>query len=150
MNSYSKLATMLVVSFIVMYAVMFMNVDQASHIMFSYTRTYMSILMVSPMAVMMILFMWPMYKNKKANYGIIIISILTFGVSLSMLRNQTLIKDLQYMKAMIPHHSSAIMVSEQAILKDPETRKLAARIIKSQKREIAEMQKLIEHLEKEN
>ena len=105
---------MMSVSFIIMYAVMFLNADVFDHVMLSITRTYMTILMIAPMAISMMLFMWGMYQNKKANYIILTLAVVVFVGTLSMLRNQTLISDVQWMKAMIPHHSSAIMVSQKA------------------------------------
>lgn len=146
-SSYLKFAAMMAVSFVVMYAVMFLNADVLDHVMLSNTRTYMTILMIAPMAISMLLFMWKMYKNKVMNYIILGSSVVVFVVTLSMLRNQTLIADVQWMKAMIPHHSSAIMVSQKANLKDPEAVKLAEEIIEAQKREIAQMKKIIYRLE---
>lgn len=148
-KSYVKFAAMMAVSFVIMYAVMFLNADLFEHVMLSTTRTYMTILMVAPMAISMILFMWGMYENKKANYIILVSAAIIFVGTLTMLRNQTLIADVQWMKAMIPHHSSAIMVSQKAHLKDPEAQKLAQDIIEAQKREIAQMQDMIKRLEAE-
>jgi uncharacterized protein (DUF305 family) len=138
---------MMAVSFVIMYAVMFLNADLFEHVMLSNTRTYMTILMVSPMAISMMLFMWDMYENKKLNYIILGSAVILFIGTLTMLRNQTLIADVQWMKAMIPHHSSAIMVSQKAHLQDPEAQKLAQDIIEAQKREIAQMQEMIKRLE---
>lgn len=137
----------MVVSFIIMYAVMFANVASTDHIMFSSMRTYMTILMVAPMAISMMLFMWSMYENKKLNMVIIGVSVVIFSVTFYMMRNQTGISDIDYMKGMIPHHSSAILTSEESDLKDPETKKLAEEIIKAQKEEIALMKDLIDKLE---
>ena len=47
---------------------------------------------------------------------------------------------------MIPHHSIAILTSENASLTDPEVKQLAMRIIEAQRQEIAEMQALLERL----
>lgn len=146
-SSYLKFTAMMAVSFVVMYAVMFLNADVFDHVMLSTTRTYMTILMIAPMAVSMLLFMWKMYKNKVVNYIILGASVIVFTSTLFMLRNQTLIADVQWMKAMIPHHSSAIMVSQKAHLEDPEAIKLAEEIIEAQKREIAQMKKMIDRLE---
>jgi len=134
-------------SFVIMYAVMFLNADVFDHVMLSTMRTYMTILMIAPMAIVMLLYMWGMYKNKAANMAILVVSVLVFGGTYYMMRNQTGISDIQYMKGMIPHHSSAILTSQKANLKDPETKKLAEEIIKAQKKEIAQMKKLIERLE---
>lgn len=146
-NHYIKFALMMTVSFVIMYAVMFLNADVWDHVMLSVTRTYMTILMIAPMAISMMLFMWGMYKNKALNYIILGVAALVFVATLTMLRQQTLISDVQWMKAMIPHHSSAIMVSQKAHLKDPEAIKLAEEIIEAQEREIAQMKKMIYRLE---
>ena len=149
-SNYGKFAIMLGTSFIIMYAVMFLNADVFDHLMLSYTRTYMTILMVAPMAFTMLLFMWGMYTNRKMNFIILGLSIIIFIIALVGLRQQTFIGDEQWMKAMIPHHSSAIMVSQKAHLKDPEAIKLAEEIIEAQEREIAKMKKMIYRLEQGN
>ncbi len=146
-GSYKKFGLMMLVSFVIMYGVMFLNADVWGHVMLSTTRTYMTILMIAPMAISMMLFMWGMYENKKVNYIILTLAAVIFISTLTMLRQQTFIADVQWMKAMIPHHSSAIMVSQKAHLKDPEAIKLAEEIIEAQKREIAQMKKMINRLE---
>ena len=146
-GQYGKFALMMATSFVIMYAVMFLNVDRFGHVMLSPTRTYMTLLMIAPMAVTMMLFMWGMYKKKLWNYAILGVAVVTFAFCYAGLREQWFISDVQWMKAMIPHHSSAIMVSEKAHLKDPEAIKLAEEIIKAQEKEIAEMQRMIYRLE---
>ena len=146
-NNYLKFGLMMIVSFIIMYAVMFANVASTGHIMLSSMRTYMTILMVAPMAVSMMLFMWGMYENKKLNKVIIGLSVIIFAVTFYMMRTQAGISDVDYMKGMIPHHSSAILTSQESDLKDPETKKLAEEIIKAQEKEIALMKELITKLE---
>lgn len=146
--TYKKFSIMMIISFLIMYIVMFLNIDQFSHYHTSTTRIYMALLMVAPMAVVMMLMMGKMYPNKKLNTGIIVTAIVVFVITLIGLRTQTPIGDVQYMKAMIPHHSSAILVSKEANLKDPEVRKLAEQIIQSQVKEIAEMNALLEKLNK--
>jgi uncharacterized protein (DUF305 family) len=146
-KNYLQFALMMAVSFVIMYGVMFLNADVWDHVMLSTTRTYMTILMIAPMAISMLIFMWRMYKNKVLNYVILSTSVIVFAATLAMLRQQTLISDVQWMKAMIPHHSSAIMVSQKAHLKDPEAIKLAEDIIKAQKKEIAQMKDMIQRLE---
>jgi uncharacterized protein (DUF305 family) len=51
------------------------------------------------------------------------------------------------MKAMIPHHSIAILTSRRAQISDPRVRQLADEIIAAQEREIAQMEALIADLE---
>ena len=145
--SYRKFAVMMVISFVVMYGVMFLNMDSLAHYHTSATRIYMALLMLAPMAVIMLLLMGKMYPNKRLNGVIMLLSVVLFGVVLAALRTQTPISDVQYMKAMIPHHSSAIMVSKQANLKDPEVKKLSEGIIQSQEKEIAEMEAMLQRLD---
>jgi uncharacterized protein (DUF305 family) len=145
-KAYSQLLVMLLVSFVIMYAVMFLNVDQTDHIYFSLTRTYMSLLMVSPMAVLMLVLMAKMFPDKRSNLIVVIVSVAVFALALAFLRTQTPIEDEQYMKAMIPHHSSAIMVSKHATIKDPEVKRLSEQIIKSQEEEIAQMKQILERM----
>lgn len=147
-NHYSKLLIMQVISFVIMYLVMFLNVESTDHIYLSATRFYMASLMVSPMALIMILMMEMMYKNKNLNRIIVFVSIAVFVIALVGLRKQLVVSDEQYMKAMIPHHSSAIMTSKNANLQDPEVQKLAESIIKAQEEEIAKMKAALERLEK--
>tara|TARA_R110002072_G_scaffold62303_1_gene156078 strand:- start:755 stop:1210 length:456 start_codon:yes stop_codon:yes gene_type:complete len=150
MNKYLKFALMIATSFVIMYAIMFLNAASIDHVMLSTMRTYMTLLMIAPMAVVMLLYMWGMYKNKKLNALILAVSILGFGAVYYMMRNQIGISDVQYMKAMIPHHSSAILTSENADLQDPETKKLAEDIIALQKEEIALMKEYLERIKKNN
>ncbi|MFF5382914.1 DUF305 domain-containing protein [Pedobacter suwonensis] len=142
-SPYKRFLFMLATSFIIMYGIMFLNVDEANHIYLSTTRAYMAILMVSAMAITMLLMMGKMYQNKTLNRVIFGSSFLVFVVALTCLRQQIFVGDVQYMKAMIPHHSSAILTSENANIKDPEVRKLANGIIEAQKKEIAEMKAIL-------
>lgn len=147
-NGYKKLPLILFASLCIMYLIMFLNVDQGSDIFFSLTRLYMSVLMVSSMSILMVLTMRGMYDNRRSNYLIVFGSLLAFIVSLVFLRNQTPIADVQYMKAMIPHHSSAIMTSKHAHLKDPEVKALADKIMQSQREEINQMEDLLRKLDR--
>ncbi len=143
MNNYHKLLIMLAVSFLVMYVVMFLNIVDLGHIYFSMTRVYMALLMVCPMALMMLFLMGRMYGNKKLNSAIIVVAVVVFIIALTFLRTQTFVDDSQYMKAMIPHHSSAIMTSENADIEDAEVKELAEQIIITQKEEIKIMKELL-------
>jgi hypothetical protein len=150
MNPYLRFGLMMLVSFVVMYAVMFFNIDVIDHAMLSPTRTYMTLLMIAPMVVIMMGFMWSMYQNKVVNYAILGTAVVVGVLCWFGLRQQVFVADVQWMKAMIPHHSSAIMVSERAELKDPEARALAEEIIEAQEREIAQMKKMIYRLEQQD
>ncbi|PZD78271.1 DUF305 domain-containing protein [Mesonia sp. K7] len=145
---YNTFFLMLLVSFLMMYSIMFLNVFEFNHIYLSTTRTYMTFLMVAPMALSMLFFMRKMYHNKTKNIAIIISSIAVFVLCLFGLRAQKPIKDIQWMKAMIPHHSSAILTSTYADIQDPEVKKLAEEIIVAQEKEIKQMKEMIKRLEK--
>ena len=143
-GNYKKFIVMMVVSYIIMYIIMFLNIIEIQHYHTNISRIYMTLLMISAMAMVMILMMGKMYPDKKINMGIITVSVVVFGATLFALRGQTPIGDVQYMKAVIPHHSSAILTSERANIQDPEVKKLAEEIIKAQRKEIAEMEAMIE------
>ena len=134
-------------SFVVMYGLMFINLAQIDHFMLSTTRTYMSLCMVAAMAIIMMSYMLSMYKNTRLNIAILVGSGVIFVAALAMLRTQTFISDEEWMHGMIPHHSSAIMTSQNADLQDPEAQQLAREIIEAQKREIAEMKRMLHRLE---
>lgn len=146
-KNYKKLLLSLAASFLIMYLVMFLNVVDFGHIYFSLTRLYMALLMVSAMALLMVFFMRAMYTNKKFNLIIVISSVLVFALALLFLRKQMFISDSQYLKAMIPHHSSAILTSQKANLKDVEVKALSEDIIEAQEREIEQMQQMLEKLD---
>lgn len=149
MGKYLKFGAMIATSTFIMYWLMFLNVFQLDHVFYSETRVYMALIMGSIMAIVMMLFMWKMYTKKRMNMIILAGSAVVFAVSLFLVRSQTLIEDEGWMKAMIPHHSIAILTSERANLSDPRVQKLADEIIEAQRKEIAEMKKLIEDLENE-
>ncbi|MCA1040137.1 DUF305 domain-containing protein [Bacillus infantis] len=147
MKHYGRFGLMIAVSTVIMFGLMYLNVFQLDHIFYSETRVYMALIMGSAMAIVMLLFMWNMYKNKKLNYLILAGSAVVFAVSLWLVRSQATIEDTAWMKAMIPHHSIAILTSERASISDPRVKKLSEDIIEAQRREIEEMKKLIEDLE---
>lgn len=139
---------MILVSTVVMFGMMYLNVFQWDHIFYSQTRLFMALMMGAVMAMIMLLFMWKMYENKKWNLAILAVSVLVFCGSLFMVRSQTAVDDVKWMKAMIPHHSIAILTSTNAAIKDPEVKELADDIIQTQKEEIEKMKEMIERLEK--
>ena len=149
-KKYSNFFLMLAVSFAAMYITMYLNTYQIDHVYFSLTRFYMTCLGIAAMALIMLLFMLKMYSDKKKNIVIIICSSVLFIGSLFLVRQQKPIGDILWMKAMIPHHSIAILTSSRADIKDPEVKKLANDIIETQEKEIAQMKSMIKRLENEN
>ncbi|TLP74115.1 DUF305 domain-containing protein [Maribacter sp. ACAM166] len=148
-NNYRTFFIMLGCSFVAMYITMYLNTYVVDHVYFSLTRFYMTCLGISTMAVIMWFFMRNMYKNKKKNIAILLGSFVLFVGALGLVRAQKpIIGDVLWMKAMIPHHSIAILTSERADIQDPEVKKLADDIIKAQKKEIEEMKAMIKRLER--
>jgi len=145
---YAKFVLMIMCSAISMYATMYFNTYEISHVYFSWTRMYMTFIGIGGMAIIMFLFMRKMYENKRKNAAIIICSISLMVFSTFLVRQQIPIDDVRWMRAMIPHHSIAVLTSTEAKISDPEVRKLADSIIEAQKREIAQMKQMIERLEK--
>jgi hypothetical protein len=145
--SYARFGAMILASTIVMFGLMYLNTYELSHVWFSQTRMWMAIVMGASMAVVMLLFMLSMYRSRAANIAILLGAVLAFAGALFLVRSQETVGDVAYMKAMIPHHSIAIMTSERAHIRDPRVRELADKIISQQYREIGEMEALIADLQ---
>lgn len=141
--SYIRFGLMILTSTVVMFILMYLNTYAWEHVFFSETRVYMAILMGATMAVIMLAYMLGMYANRTLNIAIFTGAIIVFALSLWLVRSQTTVSGPSYMRAMIPHHSIAVMTSERADIRDARVRKLADEIIDAQRREIAEMRYLI-------
>lgn len=147
-KNYTKFIGMLTASFVAMYVTMYLNTYEIDHVYFSLTRFYMTCLGISTMAIIMFVAMRNMYKNKKKNIVIIVGSVALFVSALGLVRAQApIIGDVLWLKAMIPHHSIAILTSKRADINDAEVRKLADDIITAQKKEIVAMKAMIKRLE---
>lgn len=146
-NPYPKFFAMIVTSTVVMMILMYLNTYALDHIFWSQTRAYMAVLMGAAMAIVMLLFMLGMYPNKIANIAIFAGAGAVFALCLWLVRSQVTVGEVSWMKAMIPHHSIAILTSERATISDPRVRELAHEIIAAQRKEIAEMKALIAELE---
>lgn len=141
--SYSRFAAMIATSMLVMFGLMYVHTFVWDHVEFSETRAWMTVLMGAMMAIVMLGFMLNMYKNRRVNAAIFAGAALMLALSAWFIRSQSGIDDVDYMEAMIPHHSIAILTSSRARIEDARVRKLADQIIETQRREIAEMQALI-------
>ena len=146
-SNYWRFMAMVATSTVIMFFLMYTNTYDADHIFWSETRFWMMFVMGAMMMVVMLLFMWGMYKDKKRNFIILGVAAVTFTLALWLVRSQTTVTDTEYMQAMIPHHSIAIMTSERAHIRDPRVRKLAHDIILAQRREISQMKYLIDDIE---
>ena len=144
---YMRFAAMIATSTLVMFAMMYFNTYAIGHVFFSQTRLWMALLMGAVMSVIMLLFMRSMYGDKRLNVAILGLASIVAALSLYLVRSQNTVDDVAYMKAMIPHHSIAIMTSERAKIRDPQVRQLADGVIDAQLREIEEMKRHIARLE---
>lgn len=144
--SYVRFAAMITVSTVVMYGLMYLNTYALDHVFYSQTRVWMALLMGAVMAAIMLGFMWGMYRNRAANAAILAASAVVFAASLYLVRSQQTVGDVDFMRAMIPHHSIAVMTSSRAHIRDPRVRKLADGILEAQVREIGEMKRLLADL----
>jgi peptidoglycan/LPS O-acetylase OafA/YrhL len=147
MHPYRNFILMIAVSATLMFGLMYLNTYQLSHVRFSQTRLFMIFIMAGSMALVMLFFMRHMYKDKQANIAIVLGSVALMGLGFWLVRSQTTVGDVAWMKAMIPHHSIAILTSERANIIDPRVRKLADDIIEAQRREIGEMEVLIRDID---
>ncbi len=148
--SYVRFGLMILTSTVVMFILMYLNTYAWEHVFFSETRTYMAIMMGATMAVIMLAYMLGMYSNKSLNIAIFAGAVIVFGLTLWLVRSQVTVSGPSYMRAMIPHHSIAVLTSERAQIRDPRVRKLADGIIAAQRREIAEMRYLIAEVSEGN
>jgi hypothetical protein len=143
-SSYVKLGVILAVNLLLMFLLTYALIASGEHFIPNLNRVYMATLMAAPMSVVMLLFMPSMFPDKKLNNGILIAAIAVFLAVFFMTRTQAFIGNEGLLKAMIPHHSSAILMCRDAKLTDPDVRRLCTGIIESQQREIAEMKALLE------
>lgn len=145
-RNYLRFGAMIATSTAVMLALTYANTYAMDHVRWSEMRLYMALLMGSAMAIVMLSYMWGMYKDRRVNVAIIAGAVVLGGISLWLARSQVIVNDVDYMRAMIPHHSIAILTSERAGIEDVRVQELAEAIIAAQRREIAEMDWLIEDI----
>jgi len=129
-----------------MFLLTYTNTYAWGHVRWSEERVYMALLMGGAMGVVMLGFMWRMHGNVKMNLGILAAAFVLMGTGLWLSRSQQFVDDRQYMKGMIPHHSIAILTSENSDLDDVRVCELANGIIQAQRKEIAEMDSLVDDI----
>ena len=111
--SYLRFAGMIATSTAIMFGLMYLNTYAFDHVEFSQTRAWMAVVMGATMSALMMVLMWDMYPRRSVNAGILIGSAVAFAGALWLVRSQATVGDLSYMRAMIPHHSIAVMTSER-------------------------------------
>ncbi|HMB92533.1 MAG TPA: DUF305 domain-containing protein [Rhodothermales bacterium] len=146
-GSYAKFFAMIGTSMVAMFILMYVHSYQIlDHAWFSETRLFMTLIMGGAMMAIMLGFMLGMYKNSKANIAIFIGAALLLASAIGLVRSQITVSDVDYMEGMIPHHSIAILTSERAQIEDLRVRELADKILEAQRKEIKEMEWLIEDI----
>ena len=145
-NAYTSLAFQTVFSGFIMYVVMFVMIDGLGSFYNNLNMFYMTLMMVAPMVVLMILAMRHMFPSKSANTALVVASVVIFLGCFALIRTQTTIDDKAFLRSMIPHHSGAILMCQQARLSDPQVVRLCGDIVKSQRQEIDEMKGILERM----
>lgn len=143
---YLRFGAMILTAMVVMYWVMFAGSWELSHVRYSQSRIFMALAMGGTMGIVMLAFMLNMYRNTAANVAIVIISIVVFGLGVALDRSQATVEDTGFLSAMIPHHSLAITRSERANIEDVRVCELAFEISEAQRREIDEMDWLLQDI----
>ena len=147
--SWGRFAGMIGTSTVVMFFLMYQLIYSTDHAMFSINRLVASLVMGCVMSIVMLSFMWSMYRGQGIKIAILIGAAVGAVLLLVVNRSQAVISDVTFMKSMIPHHSIAINNARKASISDPRVRRLADGIIESQVREIAEMKLLIEDINRQ-
>ena len=140
---YKKLAITVSINTVLMFLITYAMIDKFDHMYLNINRVYMSLMMAAPMVIVMLLVMRSMYENRKLNYILIAASAGFFILCFSLARTQTPIGNEQFLRSMIPHHSSAIVMCQESELTDPEIIKLCEQIVKTQEEEIAQMKAIL-------
>lgn len=142
-SNYKKLGTTLAINTVIMFILTYSLIASIEHFVPNINRAYMAVIMVSAMALLMLVMMRSMYKNPKMNTMLYVGFGLLFVSSFFMARTQTAVGDEQFLRSMIPHHSSAILMCEQSSITDPEIVSLCEDIVAAQEKEIAQMQDIL-------
>ena len=146
-HHYKMLALNLMVSLVIMYLVMFTMIWSFSEFFNNLNMLYMTLMMVTPMGVLMLLMMGSMYRNRRWNVVLYATFAVVFALSFYAMRDQSLVGDRQFLRSMIPHHSGAVLMCRRASIEDQELRELCANIIASQTQEIEQMERMLANYE---
>lgn len=144
MSGYGKLFLALGVSLIVMYLLTMAFVDEWDHYHLNLSNLYMAILMVAPMGLIMLFVMRSMFPDSRLNLVLIVGFVALFFLAFWLGRTQAFVGNDQFLRAMIPHHSRAILVCENASITDPEIQQLCQQIVETQKEEIGIMNQMLD------
>lgn len=143
-GSYKALIIELAIDFVIMYLVMYTMIASLEHFYLNVNNLYMTLMMVAPMAVVMLVGMRSMFPSTRLNLAIGVGAVVVFIASFTAMRTQAAVGNEQFLRSMIPHHSGAILMCEQAAITNPEISALCDQIIENQQAEITQMQAILE------
>ncbi|ASN53434.1 MULTISPECIES: DUF305 domain-containing protein [Sinomonas] len=143
-SNYWKLALTLAVSFVIMLLLTYSMIRTWDHFYLNLANAYMALMMVAPMGILMLAVMWGMFKDKRLNIILMAVLAVLFAVVFAFGRFETFIGDRQFLESMIPHHSRAILMCQEASITDPEIKDLCDEIVSSQQKEIDQMKAILE------
>lgn len=143
-NHKKKTYLMFLASFVLMFLSTYVMIDILDHFYLNLNKFFMALFMTGLMGIVNPLLMADMYKSSKFRIGVLVTSISVSVLSLAILRTQTFVGNESFLRAMIPHHSSAILMCEEANIDDPEIKELCDKIVQTQKEEIEIMKEMLE------
>ncbi|HEU4528143.1 MAG TPA: DUF305 domain-containing protein [Actinomycetota bacterium] len=143
MSSYRKLAIVMAINAVVMFLLTYALIDSLDHFHVNINRIYMALMMVAPMVILMVIVMRSMFGNMRLNIALLAGAAAVFLGSFFLARSQTPVGNEQFLRSMIPHHSSAILMCERSSITDPQIVTLCEEIVRAQEREIAEMEAIL-------
>ncbi len=143
---WNRLLLMGGIHFVLMFILMYAMVDRVENVIPNLNQAYMAAIMTSPMLILEVWLMGSMYENKRALWAILAGSVLVFAAAFTFIRQQTAIGDKEFLRSMISHHASALLMCEQADIQDPEIVDLCGEILSSQQEQIDFMKAKLEQL----
>lgn len=146
MKMYVRLAIALVASLVVMFGLSFLQTRTWSHLLPNFSNFYISLTMIGAMGLIMLAVMWPMFENRKVNAGLAVTFVAVLACGVVLARTETFVGDEAFLRSMIPHHSRAVLVCQEAQITDPEITELCDQIVSSQLQEIDQMQDILRRL----
>jgi hypothetical protein len=143
MQQYARLGLVLAVNAVLMFLITFVTIRSAGHFHVNINRVWMALLMVAPMAILMLLSMRAIFTHERLNMILIGAFAALWLILFIAVRAQVPVGNEQFLRSMIPHHSGALLMCEEASINDSEIEELCARIVKTQTEEIAQMERIL-------
>jgi uncharacterized protein (DUF305 family) len=140
---YKKLGLAVLINIVLMFLITYVNIRSLQHFYFNINRVYMALLMAAPMVIVMMLVMRTMFERKRLNAILIAASAVIIVLTFVLIRTQTPVGNESFLRSMIPHHSSAILMCQESTITDPEISELCRQIVESQEEEIAQMEAIL-------